>query len=508
MAYKVSNNAFSTLAGAINSIATSLTVGTGHGDRFPVITGADHTFVTLEDASGNIEIVKVTARASASDVMTIVRAQDGTTARSWAAGDVVECRIIASLLNDAIAHLSDTSDAHAASAITNTPAGNIAATTVQAALNELDTELSAGIATANSNLTAHLNDTSDAHDASAISYAGGTGISATDVEAAIDELATEKMNLAGGTLTGGLTMSGASIIEAEGAAVAAAATTNIWATDGNTIHITGNTAITSFGTAPQAGARMKLIFDGTPLLTQGANLNLNAGGSNIQIEANDWAEVYAGTTTQFDVVVHRKSGNPVAGGAAATTTSSGIVELITTAELQTGTDTTRAVTADAIRQGLIVSGTPITTTSGTSHDYTSIPSWVKRITVMFSGVSTNGTSVIQLQIGDSGGIENTGYLGAHSTIASSSGVTSNITTGFGVAAPSAAQVMHGVATIVLLDAATFTWAYSFTGAISNAGNTLWAGGSKSLSAALDRIRLTTVNGTDAFDAGTVNIIYE
>lgn len=154
--------------------------------------------------------------------------------------------------------------------------------------------------------------------------------------------------LAGGTMTGDLTMSGAQIITAEGADVTAAATTNIWATDGNTRHVTGNTTITSFGTAPQAGARMKLIFDGTPQLTQGTNLNLNAGGSNITIEAGDWAEVYADTTTQFDVVVHRKSGSAVAGGTAATTTSSGIVELITTAELQTGTDTTRAVTADAM----------------------------------------------------------------------------------------------------------------------------------------------------------------
>lgn len=311
MAYKVSNNAFSTLAGAINSIVTSLTVGTGHGDRFPVITGADHTFVTLEDASGNIEIVKVTARASASDVMTIVRAQDGTTARSWASGDVIECRVIAALLNDAIAHVGDTTDAHAASAITNTPAGNIAATTVQAALNELDSELSAAISTANSNLTSHLNDTADAHDASAISYVGGTGMSATDVEAAIDELANEKLNLTGGTVTGDIIMSGASIITAEGADVTAAATTDIWATDGNTRHVTGNTTIASFGTAPQAGARMKLIFDGTPLITAGANLILNGGGSNIQIEAGDTGEAYADTTTQIRLTITKASGASV-----------------------------------------------------------------------------------------------------------------------------------------------------------------------------------------------------
>lgn len=108
----------------------------------------------------------------------------------------------------------------------------------------------------------------------------------------------------------------AALEDSEGAAVAAAATTDIWASDGNTRHIIGNTTITSFGTAPQAGARMKLIFDGTPQLTQSSDLNLNAGGNNIQIEVGDWAEVYADTTTQFDVVVHRKSGQAIVAPAA------------------------------------------------------------------------------------------------------------------------------------------------------------------------------------------------
>lgn len=442
MAYKVSNNAFSTLAGAINSIVTSLTVGTGHGDRFPVITGADHTFVTLEDASGNIEIVKVTARASASDVMTIVRAQDGTTARSWAAGDVVECRIIASLLNDAIAHLSDTSDAHAASAITNTPAGNIAATTVQAALNELDTELSAGIATANSNLTAHLNDTSDAHDASAISYAGGTGMSATDVEAAIDELANEK------------------------AAIGA---------NGDITSLTACTSITA-GTVTVATGDLVYVQD--------------VSAANV-----------------LKVVTAQSIANLAS---AATISSSGIVELITTAELQTGTDTTRAVTADAIRQGLIVSGTPIATTSGTSHDFTSIPSWVKRITLMFNGVSTNGTSLPIVQIGDSGGIEATSYNGAASGITSAV-ATENHSTGFklsvaGIA--SASNIFTGQLTLSLMDSSTNTWAISGSLGLTSSASSVLVSGTKALSAALDRVRLTTVNGTDAFDAGSFNIYYE
>lgn len=206
MAYKVLNNAFSTLAGSINGVVTSLTVNTGHGDRFPVIAGADYTYVTLENVAGNIEIVKVTARATTSDVLTIVRGQDGTTARNWSAGDIVELRMVAALMDIALAHVDDTSGAHLASAITNTPAGSIAATTVQAAITELDSDISALNSSLSASITAHLNDTIDAHDASAISYAGGTGMSATDVEAAIDELATEKLDKSGGTATGNISV--------------------------------------------------------------------------------------------------------------------------------------------------------------------------------------------------------------------------------------------------------------------------------------------------------------
>lgn len=108
----------------------------------------------------------------------------------------------------------------------------------------------------------------------------------------------------------GDSLSGA-INESAGAAIASAATTNIWATDGNTVHVTGSTTITSFGAAPQAGAWRKIIFDGAPLLTQSANLNLNAGGGNIQIAAGDMAFVYADTATQLEVLVLRNSGGAI-----------------------------------------------------------------------------------------------------------------------------------------------------------------------------------------------------
>jgi len=87
----------------------------------------------------------------------------------------------------------------------------------------------------------------------------------------------------------------------------------------------------------------------------------------------------------------------------------------------------------------IVQDTAQASTSGTSIDFISIPAWVKKITVMFSGVSTNGTSAPLIQIGDSGGIENTGYLGSSTNISSSS----NYTTGFGILSSVAANVFHG-----------------------------------------------------------------
>ncbi len=132
-----------------------------------------------------------------------------------------------------------------------------------------------------------------------------------DTSAATARTTLGALASAGDTMTGDLTMSGASIIEAEGAAVASASSTNIWATDGNTVHITGTTTINDFATAPQAGAWMKLIFDGALTLTQSANLNVNGGGANVTTAAGDVAFVYADTTTQMDVFVIRKSGAAV-----------------------------------------------------------------------------------------------------------------------------------------------------------------------------------------------------
>lgn len=158
----------------------------------------------------------------------------------------------------------------------------------------------------------------------------------------------------------------------------------------------------------------------------------------------------------------------------------------------------------------LVLGTEQAATSGTSIDFGSIPSWVRRITIQFAGVSTNGTSNIIVQVGDADGIENTGYLGSATTISGTSVVaTSNFTAGFSVqASVGAGSVMHGQIMLTLEDATNFTWVSGATIGHSDGGAVSIGASSKSLSAALDRVRITTAGGTDTFDAGAINIILE
>jgi hypothetical protein len=154
----------------------------------------------------------------------------------------------------------------------------------------------------------------------------------------------------------------------------------------------------------------------------------------------------------------------------------------------------------------ITSGTAVASTSGTSIDFTSIPSWVKRITVMFNGVSTNGTSIVQVQIG-SGSVTTTGYVTGLGTQGATSNTSCVIyTTGFPIVGVLAADNRY--AAVVLYNITGNTWLAS---GCCFASSSLYSGetnGSIALGGTLDRIRITTVNGTDTFDAGSINILYE
>ena len=155
---------------------------------------------------------------------------------------------------------------------------------------------------------------------------------------------------------------------------------------------------------------------------------------------------------------------------------------------------------------VITSGTSVASTSGTSIDFTSIPSWVKRITVLFSNVSTTGTSPVLIQVG-SGSVTTTGYASS-GTVSDSIGNNPAFTTGLVLSALStAAQSRTGSMTLFLLG--SNTWIGNCTVASVAAGPSGYAAGyTPALGGALDRVRITTVAGTDTFDAGSINILYE
>ena len=156
--------------------------------------------------------------------------------------------------------------------------------------------------------------------------------------------------------------------------------------------------------------------------------------------------------------------------------------------------------------GGITSGTAVSA-SGTSVDFTGIPSTVKRITVMVTALSTNGTSQPLIQIG-SGSIENTGYVSTAVYSGSATGAATS-TAGFLIGAGSggAADTRNGTVVITLLGSNIWTFSGALT-LFEVANYMVTVGGAKTTSGALDRVRITTVNGTDTFDAGTINILYE
>jgi hypothetical protein len=153
----------------------------------------------------------------------------------------------------------------------------------------------------------------------------------------------------------------------------------------------------------------------------------------------------------------------------------------------------------------IVSGTAQNSTSGTSIDFTGIPSWVKRVTVMWNGVSTSGSSSPLVQLGTSGGVVTSGYGGSSSLIASTV-TTQNFTTGFGERSQDAAAVRTGSWSIT--NVSGNIWVCAGVLGRSDGAATSVTGGTVTLGGTLDRVRITTVNGTDTFDAGSINILYE
>ena len=191
--------------------------------------------------------------------------------------------------------------------------------------------------------------------------------------------------------------------------------------------------------------------------------------------------------------------------------TSGQIALTVPAVAGSNTVTIPAGTGTVAVQGVstnIVSGTAVASTSGTSITFTGIPSWAKRITVMLNGVSTSGTSAYQIQLG-SGSVDATSYVATVTSIQNTSASVSGAATGFYVTTAgntTAANTVQGAIILSLLGSNIWVG----TGSLARDGFTtmFYTAGSKTLSGTLDRVRITTSNGTDTFDAGSINILYE
>ena len=242
-------------------------------------------------------------------------------------------------------------------------------------------------------------------------------------------------------------------------------------------------AVTSSGLITGATGALYPIVSGTAVSTATTSFTASISGTTMTVTA-----VGSGTIAVGQVI----TGTGVTAGTS-------ILAQLTGSAGSTGTYT--------VSESQTVSSTTITIVG---QDFYNIPSWAKRVTVMFDGVSTNGTSAFLLQLGDSGGIETTGYVGGNVAVDLTAGDNTggaSSTAGMLFGGGTAAATFHGVAQFVTLG--SNIWCGTGTISAGAAGTFLYTSAAgKTLSATLDRVRITTVNGTDTFDAGSINILWE
>jgi len=279
------------------------------------------------------------------------------------------------------------------------------------------------------------------------------------------------------------------------------------------------------------GMTLRLAFDSVNYMT-GDVTSYNTGSGALVV--NVTSVVGSGTRTSWVITMAAVGANNAgsvsftpAGNIAATNVQAAIQELDTeklsnAAQAVTGTNLENVVTGatvgatntipvmtfDSKGRVTAATGAPTivysslnTTTGGTTLDFTSIPSWATEITIGLAGLSTTGTSIVLIQIGDSGGVENTGYLAAGGL----AGAEVAQTTGFPLSrANAAANTYYG--NIYLKKITGNVWGLTYNLYQSNGTQIVYGAGIKTLSDTLDRVRVTTVNGTDTFDVNTGTIV--
>jgi len=187
-----------------------------------------------------------------------------------------------------------------------------------------------------------------------------------------------------------------------------------------------------------------------------------------------------------------------------------IVGTTDTQTLTNKTLTSPTINTPVMGGSVITSGTAQASTSGTTITFTGIPSWVKRITVMLYNCSTSGTSGYKMTLGTASGLETSGYLGNNDS--SSGSDATNLSSSFLITpstALSAASVLQGRVEFVNITGNVWV-GVAQTGRSdgTGTGSSFYTAGSKALSGVLTQLQISTGNGTDTFDAGTINILYE
>lgn len=319
MAGKLSNNASTTLAGSISTSATSFSVPSGQGDLFPVLGAGDYAYITLAKLVGGLEvleIVKATARAG--DVFTVVRAQDGTTARTFTGGDKVELRVTAAIINEK-AGLDSPALINAPTAPTQAEADDTTKIATDAFANRAAKTALDKVAGATATIASAATTDIATPGVGNVSITGTTTITALGT--------APEGTLRHAVFTGTLTLThnvtslqlpgAANILTAAGdsaifkslaggnwkclfyqrsfdqtvlttASVASAATTNIGAANSLNVDITGTTTITAFDTVANGTLRY-VAFAGALTLTHNASTLQLPGAANIATAAGDTA---------------------------------------------------------------------------------------------------------------------------------------------------------------------------------------------------------------------------
>jgi hypothetical protein len=243
-------------------------------------------------------------------------------------------------------------------------------------------------------------------------------------------------------------------------------------TDGNYFDITGTTAITSISTL-SVGTIVKLHFDDVLTLTYNATDLILPGGANITTAAGDEAEFVEYATGDWRCISY-----------------------------------TRASGTSVVPPAGITISAAVATTSGTAWDFTGISSGVKRIALNFDQVSTDGTSFYTLQIGDSGGLETTGYDSGSGQFTSTTQSTGTGTTYFTIQNPTvAASAQSGTLFLTLIDEANNLWELSGTMWATTNNTMVICAGRKALSSTLTQLRVSTVSA-DTGDGGQLVITTE